>query len=597
MAHKKIYIRNRIQRWHLVLFLVALTALLIISASGLSAVFRPGTADLGETAAPSSLTPETDTLNRMRLTDNRELYTQYPPDDVVNIFVTVYTGTDPATGIIYDFDKMNTIRTKEEGNPALKATVKIEDPAVPGKYIVGGEAVTPNCLISQRGDSARLYSNKSYKIKIFDDEGTFRGQSVLNLNKHMNDDSRIRQKYCFDWLAQFEDMVSLRTTFVRLYVMDATKGENVYADYGLFTHVEQPNRDFMSSHGLDVNGTLYKPDDFEFFREEDVILPEDDPGYDYELFSQLLRIRENSDNVKLIKMLDDVNDMSLDFNEVFARYFDLDNYLTWIAANILFDNYDTMSRNFMLYSPANSDKWYFLPWDYDGTFVRPEEEENRYGFHGISRYYGSVLHKRFFRNPENLALLESKLDELKALMTAEKSMEMMSLYINAIRPVLKYGADIKNYGGPEGYESSILREAVFDSLTEYYYNRYYSTKGKPMPFFLGVPQKQTQSDGAVRWRFNWEPTYDLQGDAVTYSFQISESILFDSFIYREDDLYITEILIGELGPGIYYWRVIVADESGNTQIPYDYVRLNENDPQYMNVGSHKIFGCRRLVIE
>lgn len=55
-------------------------------------------------------------------------------------------------------------------------------------------------------------------------------------------------------------MTSLRTQFVHLYVKDLSAGgsSSSYEDYGLYTHVEQPNKQFLRSHMLDPNGQLYK---------------------------------------------------------------------------------------------------------------------------------------------------------------------------------------------------------------------------------------------------------------------------------------------------------------------------------------------------
>ena len=49
--------------------------------------------------------------------------------------------------------------------------------------------------------------------------------------------------------------------------------------------------------------------------------------------------------------------------DVFAKYFDEENYFTWLAFQMLTGNTDTTSQNFLLYSPQNSQKWYFISWD------------------------------------------------------------------------------------------------------------------------------------------------------------------------------------------------------------------------------------------
>lgn len=82
-------------------------------------------------------------------------------------------------------------------------------------------------------------------------------------------------------MAGIDEMMSLRTTFVHLYVKDTTAGgSGQFVDYGLYTQVEQLNKTALKTHGLDKNGHLYKINLFEFFRYEDVIRMADDPLYD-----------------------------------------------------------------------------------------------------------------------------------------------------------------------------------------------------------------------------------------------------------------------------------------------------------------------------
>ncbi len=601
--------RKKYIRWIIIITVAVIClAAAIIYANNYEKALAAKAGNDAAKAAVEALTAAKAELGSKGLSDAGELYGKYPLNEVVNVYLTVYEGTDPKTGIVYDFNALNSLKSEAEGDPSLLASVRIDDPSETGIYYgsptgsgaartVAASAAAvpsePNCEISQRGESARMFIGKSYQIKLFDTEVPFRGQWILNLNKHYEDPTRIRQKFCFDYISMFSDMISLRTTFVHLYVIDASKGETAYSDYGLFTHVEQPNRDFLRAHGLDVNGTIYKPTDFEFFRHEDIILPEDDPLYNYDVFSKLLRIREGGDNPKLAGMLDDVNNTTLDFSAVFDKFFDTDNYVTWLAMNLLLDNYDTMSRNYLLYTPANSDKWYLLPWDFDKTIVPLKMQGSRYAFAGLARYYGSVLHRRFFRDPANIKLLDAKIEELKDIMTKAKTGEMVAAYSDVIRRFIgENAAATADRGNLAG---ALAAAAEFDSIIMRNYNRYYATKGDPMPFFLGEPSETVQASG--EWRFNWDPSFDLQGDAVSYSFQLSESLLFDVFTYRQDNMYRTDVIVEGVKPGTYYWRVISSDSKGNMQIPYDYVRVRQTDAQYGKINTEIVFGCRRLVIE
>ena len=91
-------------------------------------------------------------------------------------------------------------------------------------------------------------------------------------------------------------------------------------------------------------------------------------------------------------MLSDLNNYSVPIETTFPKYFDEENYFTWLAFQLLTGNVDTTSQNFYLYSPQNGDKWYFIPWDNDGAWQYEEDIAYRgimSGYHytqGVSNY-------------------------------------------------------------------------------------------------------------------------------------------------------------------------------------------------------------------
>ena len=75
-----------------------------------------------------------------------------------------------------------------------------------------------------------------------------------------------------------------------------------------------------------------------------------------------------------------MNNEAMPINDVIAKHFDRKNYVTWLAMNMVLDNRDTNSQNFLLYSPRNSATWTFVPWDYDaawGFYDQPNEAAGR----------------------------------------------------------------------------------------------------------------------------------------------------------------------------------------------------------------------------
>ena len=72
-------------------------------------------------------------------------------------------------------------------------------------------------------------------------------------------------------MEEIPQLMGARTSFVHLYVKDETSDNpsGKFEDYGLYTQVEQINKNYLKDHGLDENANLYKPNFFEFFRYED----------------------------------------------------------------------------------------------------------------------------------------------------------------------------------------------------------------------------------------------------------------------------------------------------------------------------------------
>ena len=348
-------------------------------------------------------------INDLPFQDNMNIYQYDDPDSIVYMYVTVRQGnssdnTDHTWKEINDFSKWyySDFEIIEVGRTEAILQIGDENGPLPGE--LGYGEVVPNATIQIRGASTTLSPQKSYKIELRDRAGEWRGQKTIALNKHVFDLTRVRNKLNFDLMKEIPNMVSLRTQFVHLYVKDETSdvpGEG-FVDYGLFTQVEQPNQRFLRNHLLDGDGQLYKTTFFEFYRYPEQIRLADDPLYDEDAFSTIIEIKGNRDHSKLILMLEDVNNYNLPIVQTFETYFDSENYFTWMAFNILVGNIDTQSQNYYLYSPKNGEKWYFIPWDYDGALSRQNRDyfgkyPYEYWEFGIANFWGGVLHNRVLR--------------------------------------------------------------------------------------------------------------------------------------------------------------------------------------------------------
>lgn len=518
--------------------------------------------------------------------DNDDLY-QDDDSSVETMYLTVsqgnasentnHTWNEINTYSVYDYQNMGVKKYQVEGLLQIGTGNGNElDPNGLGYY-----RTTPNCRVSIRGQSSSRSNVKSYKIKLDDEAGDWNGNTVINLNKHVNDGMRFRNKLMYDLQSEVDAMVSLQTKFVHLYVKDDTGdgGDGLFHDYGLYTYVEQPNKDFLKRHGLDRFGHLYKENQMFEFRKYDEIKLTSDSDYNADDFAYYLETKGDTDHTKLINMLTDVNDATVSPDEVLDKWFDRDNLATWLAFNILTGNTDTQSRNTLIYSPLNSNTWYLMDWDCDGAFLRNEdkvkgEAYSDYGWEkGITNYWGNSLFQKAFKSESFRTLLDKKIDDLyKGVLSPDKVQAKADELAGIVKPYV-YGSDKLNARLTEEQYDSV--EAGIGAEVTENYELYKKSLEDPEPFYIEKPEI---SDGNVR--FTWDASFDFQKDELLYSFMLANNLNFDNPIATADNLYATEYdYVGTLSPGQYFIKVTVADSDGNTNPAFDYY-LDENSVKH-----------------
>ena len=553
---------------------VGLGALSLLLCLGLSAcsVEQATSTDLGTKVDLSDLQTEAD----VHIRDKNLLYDMYDNTEIVTMYLTVSSGNEAEgtdhtweevnTYSAYDYDRMGVDRYKVAG----LLQVGDKNGLIPGE--LGFGQVAPNCTVQIRGQSSSRNPQKNYKISIKDNKGDWRGQTTIALNKHQGDGLRFRNKMAFDLLAGVDELMSLRTTFVRLFVKDTTAGGNgKFQDYGIYTQVEQLNKTALKAHGLDNRGHLYKVNFCEFYEYEDIIVKKDDPRYDLKKFEEILEIKGDDDHTKLIEMLKKVNDYSIPIEEILDEHFDLENIAYWMAFQLMVGNVDTQSRNFYIYSPQNIDRWYILPWDMDGMLSRTqykltgrtdyEEWES-----GVSNYWGNVLFQRCLKSETYRKALDDAVNDIKEYLSKERVDSYVKTYAKLLKPYIYSGRDLI-YTRLTAAQYDKVANSINAEIADNYV-RYKESLEKPMPFYIGVPQKK--GDG---YTVEWESSYDFGGEDVTYTFELARDYHFRNPIVKQTDLRIPTASFGKLRAGQYFMRVKAQNESGKTQVAFDYYIL------------------------
>ncbi|WP_026661934.1 CotH kinase family protein [Butyrivibrio proteoclasticus] len=509
------------------------------------------------------------------LRDNAYLYKD--DNSVITMYLTVREG-NASEGTDHTWEEINSYSAyyyDEEGIDRYKAEALLQvgnERGIPEGNLGYGET-TPNAIVQIRGQTSSRNPQKNYKIELKPNKGSWNGQTTIALNKHMTDGLRFRNKMGFDLLSGIDELMSLRTQFVHLYVNDLTDGEDEgFEDYGLYTQVEQLNKTALRTHGLDRAGYLYKINFFEFFRYEDVIRVTTDPRYNKDEFEKYLEIKGNDDHTKLITMLEDVNDYGIPIEEVIDKHFDMENLTYYLAFNILTGNYDTQSRNSYLYSPLNEDTWYFYLWDLDTIFRKDENDilgriEAGSWERGISNYWGNVLFQRCLKSGEFRDALDSAILDVKDYLSREKLQGMVEEYSSIVNPYLFTEPDISQVLVTEE-ENKEIAEKLPDLVDEYY-GQYKESFEKPMPFYIGTPEKS-----GVRMNYFWDASYDLDQEDISYKVIVARDLECKDIVtsYEGEWTSFTEAM---LPAGEYFIKATATNESGYTQDAFDYYETED----------------------
>jgi uncharacterized membrane protein len=524
--------------------------------------------------------PEETTSN---IVEDKRLYERDDDSSLKTLYITVlpYEKGDEQ----FDWYALNRQSDKTDAKKLpILLQEGLSDEDGPRSGMFGYGTTTENATIQLRGNTAWYAPQKSFRIKLNDEAGLYMGQQTINLNKHIDDFSRIRNKLSFDLMEKIPNITSLRTQFVHLYVKDLSTGakDATYEDYGLYTHVEQPNKKFLKAHMLDPNGYLYKVAFFEFERYEEQIKEETDPEFNLESFESILEIKGRKEHGKLINMLEDVANLSMPIEDVMHMHFDEENFLTWTAINILMDNMDTDANNFYLYSPINSDKWYFLPWDYDGGWeVQRRGDSIRSYQNGISNFWGNKLANRYFRKSGNVEKLKAKVDELHEQYINKNTIgAQLKLYQDVITPFIYRQPDVNFL--PNKVSNYTEELDIILQTPEAGIKRFYEDLEKPKPYYMDDVE-----DLGNKLKFSWDLSFDLQDDDLFYDFIIAKDLEFTTIVYEKRDVTENVMEIEKLPPGIYYWKSTVRDREGHRQDAFDFI-LDEDGSSFDGVREFEV---------
>ncbi|MDF1637853.1 CotH kinase family protein, partial [Alcanivorax jadensis] len=556
-----------------------------------------------------------------RLLDAADIYES--SDDIVQLRVTIIApdsdgkctaddgfGQEDYSGCTLE-DVESDVNNNDAFDPFVRAHFMAED--------YPDDGLESNASLSIRGHSSRYAAQKSFKIKLDKGLRKWRGQRNIQINKHPYDPMRITNKLSLDLLQNVDNFISLRTTFVRLYIKNEDhEGRAGVAeqDFGLFTHVERPNDDWLETRGHAKNTALWKTYNLMFYPPE--MTPSLFKEIDSRDFKRILKPigvnKDNKDKGLLLEMLRAVNDCSSksrvfydsDFYPVFNNYFHPDNFRTWLAVNILLNHaWVGNGENIILYRREGDSRFYFLPWDYDGTWyggiplvekLRPLPRWTK----GISNWWAMPLVRRYIQIPGEVEKLTKKVETIasSAFLPEVIEAQLDDYPLDEISNILQSSPDREHILNEVDLDSepAEVRRSLLNSLSSTVKSTeldYLDNIERPMPI------KQWVKIRNGKLIAQWESSYDIQGDNIFYDVTLASSYVKGSQSalcnaqpgspVRELSSHlkfqrsvsnspgeVQELELGEIEIGSYYLQIIVRDEKGYCQTAYDWPSYHNN---------------------
>lgn len=179
----------------------------------------------------------------------------------------------------------------------------------------------------------------------------------FNLNNGFKDPSFLREKVALDFYNLYA-LPAPRCTYAKVYI------NNQY--WGLYTLVEEVNKDFLDDRFNDKGGNLFKGDpsgDLKWL------------GASQSFYTNKYELKTNetvndwSDLIQLINIIN--NTTTAEFQDSLNAYLNVNEYLYQRAVTDAFVNLDSYmgsGHNYYLYHDSLSGKWRWIVWDVNESF-------------------------------------------------------------------------------------------------------------------------------------------------------------------------------------------------------------------------------------
>ena len=554
---------------------------IIITGALMLAFTACGTA--GETSSAETLVSEEEDYQKSGsgsyvVEDDKSLYEEQGTEIAV-YYVTVGQGAE-ADSANHTWAEVNahplSWYEEQDVEPYVcEAVLQVGDENGPQEGEFGYSDRSANAFIGLKGAAASEKSQKSYKLTLKEGKGKLNGSKTVILNKYIMDPLRFTDVCLQQIMAGEDTMLGRRASLVHLYVKDKTEGgDGKFVDYGLYTQLENVNRTYLKSRGLDADGSLYKTVDFDFGRHEEIIREATDSRYDEAAFSQLLETKSDAeDHSALITMLTAVNSEETDTKTLVRKYFDETNLYYFMAFRLLTGDTEGAAGGYYLYSPQGTDKWYFISAETDHAFRSlydrmkdPDYEEP--WTQGRFMLTGNQLFRRVLEDESCRTALEDAMEDLQdTCLSQDEFSAAVSSWQKACADVLFEQPDSRFMRINQTQWRQLA--ASLSAGVNTYYEQYEASLSTPSPFKLN---DTVIKDGKILC--SWEASSLPGGQEISYRAELSHEPDF-SVLLDLAETGNTQASFETDGTGEYFVRVTAIGADGSEMPAEGYYRTEK----------------------
>ena len=273
--------------------------------------------------------------------------------------------------LIEDESKGKHFRSEKSTRPGLAGYLGVDHQYGKAEVTIAGETIKDvglrykgngTFLEYEEGDVTRRISFK-IDFNKYKDGLSFCGLSKVNLNNNMSDPSLLRESLSYA-LFREAGIPCSRVGYAKVSL--SVPGQFDRQPHGLYTLVEQVDKRFLKDRYGSSRGLLMKPSTFGAFR----YLGEDWDAYEIGFVPKTKASEAQKQHViEFARLIHKAGDEV--FQEGLETYLDVDQFLRFLAVNVLLSNLDSLlggTQNYYIYLEPESNRFQFLPWDMDHSF-------------------------------------------------------------------------------------------------------------------------------------------------------------------------------------------------------------------------------------